>query len=522
MRLSLVTLTITSVLSAHAQLTGLVVPTAQGAVVGTLSSPSVRQFLGIPYASANRWEAPVLPSRHAAPFSATKFSDSCPQALNPSSVEFLRLAGLDNSTIFVPESEGCLTINIWTPSLPRKQRGAVLLWVYGGGFQFGTSNIPIYNGETIVRDNDDILVVTFNYRLNIFGFPNAPQLLSDKTKPQNFGLLDLDAAVQWVHDNIAEFGGDPGRIVLFGQSAGGAAIDAYTFAHPQDTRVKGVIEQSGKRLINGPFSLGGVSTALPPSTDSWNTVANLVGCGNVTDASQLTCMKQVPSSQLENAVISTNTNFGPVPDGITIFADTPARSAAGNFLHVPLLGGTTKNEADIFVVGPELLAAGIAVPVLTELIADLTTQIGFTCSAGTTALSRLNANVPTWRYEYQAVFRDLSTRPDLRAYHASEIPVVFGTMPTPTNTENALSKFVQGAWVAFARNPAQGLVNIGWPKYSPNTNSLAQIGNFFNETGITFTQGQLLDFTCNSIPTLAAVTAQLTGLLGPAGGSFQF
>ena len=91
-----------------------------------------------------------------------------------------------------------------------------------------------------MRDNDDVLVVSFNYRLNIFGQPNAPQLVS-KTDTQNFGLLDLNAVVQWVHDNIAVFGGDPSRIVLFGESAGAVAIDAYTYAHTQDTIVKGNI-----------------------------------------------------------------------------------------------------------------------------------------------------------------------------------------------------------------------------------------------------------------------------------------
>lgn len=89
----------------------------------------------------------------------------------------------------------------------------------------------------MVRDNDDITLVTLNYRLNIFGQPNAPQLsVKDNV---NFGLLDVEAAIQWVHDNIANFGGDPGRITIFGQSAGGAAVDAYTFAHPHDTIVKG-------------------------------------------------------------------------------------------------------------------------------------------------------------------------------------------------------------------------------------------------------------------------------------------
>ncbi|KAG6824898.1 hypothetical protein H0H93_001389, partial [Arthromyces matolae] len=87
-------------------------------------------------------------------------------------------------------------------------------------------------------NNDDIIIVTFNYRVNIFGFPNAPssQLPNDGSKSQNFGLLDIDAAVQWVYDNIASFGGDPERITLFGQSAGAMAIDAYTFANPHDTR----------------------------------------------------------------------------------------------------------------------------------------------------------------------------------------------------------------------------------------------------------------------------------------------
>ncbi|KAG6887405.1 hypothetical protein C0995_015592 [Termitomyces sp. Mi166 len=218
---------------------GLLVPTVQGSVLGTLVDPSVRQFLGVPYASASRWEIPTLPPLRSAPFNASDFGDSCLQYLDPATVTYLRLTGLDNSTIYVPESEDCLTVNIWAPSISRKQNTAVLLWVHGGGFLSGTSRVPFYNGQNIVGDNDDIVVVTFNYRLNIFGFPTAPQLFTSTTKAQNLGLLDLDAAVQWVYDNIAGFGGDPERIVLFGQSAGGVAVDAYTLAHMEDVKVKG-------------------------------------------------------------------------------------------------------------------------------------------------------------------------------------------------------------------------------------------------------------------------------------------
>ena len=104
---------------------------------------------------------------------------------------------------------------------------------------------------SVVRDNDDITFVTFNYRLNIFGQPNAPQL-NGTGKAQNFGLLDIDAAIQWIHANIAQFGGDPNRITIMGLSAGGIATDAYTFAHPNDTIVKGeyIFKRLKRRLIS--------------------------------------------------------------------------------------------------------------------------------------------------------------------------------------------------------------------------------------------------------------------------------
>jgi len=410
----------------------------------------------------------------------------------------------------VTESENCLSINIWAPSIKRKQNVAVLFWIYGGGFVFGTSNIGAYHGQNLVRDNDDVMVVTFNYRLNIFGQPNAPQLAGKPTS-QNFGLLDLDAAVQWVHDNIANFGGDPNRVTLFGQSAGSAAADIFTFEHPQDKRIHGVIEQSGS-IASGS---NGNSTLNPAA---WNTVANAVGCGSSATQAQFKCMQAVPFRNLEDALISTNAAFGLIADNITIFSDTADRFAAGNFLHVPLLSGSTAQEDDIFLVSQELLEKGFTVPVITELLSDVTTQIGFTCPTGANAAGRVKAGVPTWRYQYQAVFPNISPREDLRAYHASEIPIVFGTynnsaLPS-TPGEIALSKYVQSAWVAFARDPVNGLLNFGWPAYNPTTNSLVQLGNFANQTGATFGSGALLDTSCANLSILAVIDAQLTALLG--------
>uniref|UniRef100_A0A8H7Y880 Carboxylic ester hydrolase n=1 Tax=Psilocybe cubensis TaxID=181762 RepID=A0A8H7Y880_PSICU len=507
---------------------GLTVQTQQGPVVGTLVVPTVRQFLGIPYATADRWKPPHLPAVRKGVFQATKFGDSCIQELSPPNVEFLKLAG--GLGINVTSSEDCMSVNIWAPSVERKQKTSVMIWIYGGGFVFGTSNIPVYDGQNFVRDNDDVTIVTFNYRTNIFGQPNAPQLGKDNL---NFGLLDIDAAVQWVHANIANFGGDPDRIILFGQSAGAAATDAYTFAHPNDTIVKGKYRQARilaitlsdltiQGVIQESGSISGSGVLVIASTSAnqsaWNTVAASVGCGQAPTPSQFACMQKTEANTLENAVVSTGATFNLVIDNTTIFADTNARAANGQFLHVPLLGGTAANEDDIFIVAQELVTAGIVIPSVTEMLSDVETLLGFTCPAGVTALHRINANVPTWRYQHQAVFPDISTRPDLRAYHASEIPLVFGTYNVSdipaTQEEVALSRYIQSAWVAFARNPAQGLLDFGWPMYNPNTTSLAQLGNAANQTGVVFTQGNLVDFACGNQAALIEIQNQLLGILG--------
>lgn len=121
---------------ASAQGNGLTVNTQQGPVTGTFVVPTVRQFLGIPYAQASRWEAPTATPRRTKTFKASSFGASCIQTLSPPNLEFLHLAGAGG--IDVTEAEECLTINVWSPSVERKQSTAVLLWIYGGGFVFGT------------------------------------------------------------------------------------------------------------------------------------------------------------------------------------------------------------------------------------------------------------------------------------------------------------------------------------------------------------------------------------------------
>ncbi|KJA18226.1 hypothetical protein HYPSUDRAFT_205596 [Hypholoma sublateritium FD-334 SS-4] len=495
---------------------GTTVSTSQGAVAGTLLSPRVRQFLGVPYATAARWMVPSAPPVRTSTLSATEFGITCTQSTAASVAEFLNLSGAGtlsaNGTALVA-GDACLTANIWAPSVDRPQGTAVMVWIYGGSFEFGTSNFAAYLGNNIVDAHDDVAVVTINYRTNIFGQPNAPQF-NPPGQAQNFGLLDIAAAIEWVHANIAAFGGDPGRITLFGQSAGSVAIDAYVYAQAgagSAALIQGVIMESGTLDLVLSVPIGKIGTN-EADVSAWQQVSKAVGCGTAATAAQLTCMRAVDPNVLEQAVLSTGTSFEVIVDDVTIFSDTRARAAAGNFLHVPMLTGTTANEGDIFVVAEELLTLDFAVPGVTTVVSNAVTQVAFTCPASTASTDRTNAGVPVWRYQYDAVFPDISTRPDLRAYHSSEIPIVFGTYNASTSpsaataTEIALSTYVQSAWVAFARNPATGLTGSGftWPEYGA-TKEVILLGNSANPTGKTVVSAGAVDTDCGTIDVLVDV-----------------
>lgn len=140
MRLSLVLFsTFIFPVYANTDTPGLTVQTQQGPVAGALVVPTVRQFLGVPFASAERWTIPQLPAVRKSVFQATKFGDSCIQELSPGNVEFLNLAGGEG--INVTSSEDCMSVNIWAPSVERKQKTSVMIWIYGGGFLFGTVEV---------------------------------------------------------------------------------------------------------------------------------------------------------------------------------------------------------------------------------------------------------------------------------------------------------------------------------------------------------------------------------------------
>ncbi|KAF2404882.1 carboxylesterase [Trichodelitschia bisporula] len=479
------------------------VVTTSGHIVGQASSwqPSVSEYLGIPFA-----QPPVGPLRFAAPkpfnnkghISATKWGASCPaNVASPpnSTITYTSVA----ATVFGilgqagdTFDEDCLTLNVWSAPGKGEKAKAVMIWIYGGGFNTGNSRSPAYNGARLAAEQD-VVVVSVNYRVNIFGFPGAPFL-----PDLNLGLLDQRLGVEWVRDNIAAFGGDPKRIVLFGESAGGGSVDYHSFAFTKDPIVTGYIPESGS-AANIPGSSTNRSL-------SWYGASAQAGCGGAeAGAKTLECMRSKKWTDILSAIKVSGgaaggmTQFGPTADGKVIFNDYAARRAAGNFHKAPMLVGNNNNEGGLsalIAAGPPKTASSPKSNARRQAAPNLD-FIG--CGPHAAALARRNAGVNAWRYLYSGEWpnQDIGTP---GAWHGAEIGIVFGTTEylshrPDTEEEKKLETKVMGAWSAFAKDPVNGLVKLGWPVYDPAKPTLIRIGGP-NSSEIAFVDRAKLDAGC--------------------------
>jgi cholinesterase len=292
--------------------------------------------------------------------------------------------------------------------------------------------------------------------VNLFGFPGDPNIRN------NLGLLDQRLAVEWVRDNIEAFGGDPDRITLFGQSAGGSSVDYYSYAWTSDPIVAGFIAQSG--TVFSPDSQADSST----SAKAWYNLTSTLGCGDSGSDPDvvLSCMRSQNWQTIQEAIptgtgISSVTGgFGPTIDNIVVFSDYIERSAAGKFIKRPLFIGNNNYEIGLFRV-----LFGLQNVTFTDAEWDYLGFVLFTCSTHYRALASVTNGVPTWRYRWFGNFPNLklTTVPDSGAWHGSEIPIIFGTdmdiqnLVPRTPAESQIATYMRGAWAAFAQDPENGL-----------------------------------------------------------------
>lgn len=316
-----------------------VVSTTSGRIYGKVDPalPNVHQYLGIPYAAPpvgeQRWTPPQPLDQPDVQVQATQLPPSCMQYLTTQGTSLYvrdvlqyNLQGLNTTG---PVSEDCLTLSIWKPANTTADSTdlplPVIIFIYGGAFGTGGQDVPYQIPAQWVNRSPNHIVVSFNYRLNIFGFPSAAGLTQ-----QNFGLLDQRAAVEWCRTNIAHFGGDPDRMVLWGNSAGSISVDYYNFAYPADPIVKGFIMDSGTAFSPTPTN----DTAY----SNFTFVAENVGCSGLADdpEQQLSCMRGINASTIEGFIAryqdsgaSPTILFRPFYDEKLVFSNYTARAEAG-------------------------------------------------------------------------------------------------------------------------------------------------------------------------------------------------
>lgn len=504
---------------------GQTVQTTSGPVNGHAAlngTIEVSEYLGIPYAIPPvgdlRWTAPQKYTGNST-ISGTSFGFSCPANFATSSAKTdsgITTANLTAAGIAILEglaqaedsySEDCLTINVWTKPQVGEAQKAVLVWVYGGGFSTGNSDNPGYNGQYIA-DQEDVVLVSFNYRLNIFGFPGSPNAT------QNLGLLDQRLATEWVRDNIAQFGGDPSRITLFGQSAGGASVDYHTYAWVDDPIAHAFITESG--TVMSPTSGLGQESAADAAL-SWYSITSVLGCGDSSNnpSTVLACMRTKSSSLIMSSLAVSIATFGPTIDETIVFSDYVERSQAGNLVKKPLLIGNADYEAGLFKTTAAI--AGIYAP---ESVWTNINQGTYDCPAAARANISISNGVPTWRYRWFGDFPNtrLTSVPDSGAWHASELPVLFNIFPTgagmpaSTTEEIEIGQYFRGAWAAFAKDPVNGLSNYGggWPGYDVGAQTLIRLA-YQNLTGTNLALGSMYDTGCPVIFEVTPVKGSASG-----------
>ncbi|KAJ7492897.1 Alpha/Beta hydrolase protein [Mycena latifolia] len=435
----------------------------------------ISTFKGIRYAQpvtgTRRWEPPV-PFISASVQNATSLGPSCVQ-------QFPFVGSALYQFLFnvpaPPEDEDCLFLNVWAPA-SKSHKLPVLVWIHGGALDFGTASVPLYDGASIAA-NQGIIVVSFNYRTNVFGFPGSLDLPLVRN---NLGFLDQELALKWVQDNIARFGGDPDKVTIMGQSAGSESVSAAIQRHaPGTAPFRAAIMLSG----------ADVSVSPTPNFTLFNNFAAAVGCPQDPGPVRL---KQVPASDIRSFVNGpTSGLFQPLIDEVIIFSDPLQRIRSGLTAQVPFIIGNTQDDGSIVRAAMNL----------TDLTAFLNSSPAELWSAA--AVGAGTANI--YRYTYGAVFADLQLFPGAGAWHSSELPEIFGTFnpATATAPEVALSHTMQTLVANFAKNPTASPAP-NWPRYVPGNRTatlakLAYDGNVLVRNVVQAVTSDAIDGPCDAL-----------------------
>jgi para-nitrobenzyl esterase len=464
--------------------------TQSGRVRGEVSD-GINVFRGIRYGAPPTGSLRFMPPVPAASWGgvrdALQFGDQCPQVPPPPTAAWASWARQTG------ESEDCLVLNVWTPGLRDGRKRPVLVWFHGGGYSVFNGSAPVYDGERMCRKGD-VVLVTLNHRLNAFGYLYLSELGGEKFADSgNAGQLDLVLALQWVRDNIREFGGDPNNVTIFGESGGGGKVSA-TLAMPA---AKGLFHRAA--IQSGPGLQGTPRDAATKTARQFMAALGL-GPGDVDK------LQERPVSELLKALQTVTQGsplgFGPVVDGRTLPRDPFTPDAPDVSADVPIIVGYNKDETTVLFPPPGVFSLDWTTlpqklaPMLgqnTDKIVNLCRRLFPQASAsdlyfqittersmgrGSIALAERKsrqgrAPVYLYRLEWETPVQDGR----LRTPHSLDLPLVFDNVAksdsiigTGAAEAQKVADAMSSAWIAFARAgkpDAKGLPR--WPPYDTKT-----------------------------------------------------
>merc|ERR1719449_47239 len=466
-------------------------PTVQinsGEVIGQVEKSSdgesVYSFKGIPYAQADRWESPEDPAPWSEPLDATEYGAQCAQ---PSEEFQLDVMGFKNLTKYdvgfsdaivspdIETSEDCLFLNVFTPSLNESSNGApVMVWIHGGSLFIGTG--ATYSPEDLAAKG--VVVVTINYRLGLFGYFAHPDL-----NGTNFGLQDQVKALEWVKNNIADFGGNPDQVTIFGESAGGSSVLALMVSPLSEGLFAGAIAESAPPIESLDISMseaGKVGLALGEALN--------ISAG----PDQLDQLRARPWEDINKVNEKKQVN--------NIYVDNYSMDASiyDSFMQglnhkVPLLLGTNANETAMFDAMSNQMTMTVgeyqdmvkaifsneedADKVLADFPATTDEEAwGASVQVGTAQIfggpdyyvaeSLANRIEPVFFYHFTQV-PDGEGGSELGAFHGSEISYVFDNPALGVVSNPDLSDTMQAYWVQFARSGDPNEESLPqWPAFN--------------------------------------------------------
>jgi para-nitrobenzyl esterase len=444
----------------------------------------IHVFRGVPYGAdtsgMNRFRPPQKPAAWKDVRDALTWGHVAPQPLPGSNYDYTRAVQWANRP--GGTGEDCLVLNIWTPGLKDGGKRAVMFSIHGGGFTSGTSHNPVFNGSALARMGN-VVVVTINHRLGALGYLYLGDLAPEFAQSGVVGMMDIVAALQWVRDNIEAFGGDPGRVMIFGQSGGGAKV-CHLMAMPsaKDLFHRGAI-QSGAAIRSG--------TRENAARSAERLLAQLG-----LPKSRFQELQEAPFEMIIGAQVASGAQFGPMVDNTVVPRDPFQPDAPAFSADVPLLGGSNLHDSNLnrtaFSVDENaaqeqlqgMLGADsarvwsayrAADPQATaaNLLARISSDRGVRANTRT-VIERKAAlgKAPGFLYLLRWPAPLMNGR--YGSVHGTDVPLIFHNPDLWPLTATArdgptMADRMAGCFIAFAKTGNPSIPELPWPAYNPNS-----------------------------------------------------